>query len=99
MSLEVNLKHVTMTELNMAPVDTSDKIVRNLIWLLLDTSLLAAGVNLNVPTQSAGRIHRIIKLGPTIDDDDDVGSGDGDDPPPLERKLRWKASTRITRTR
>ena len=85
MTLEVNPKHVIMTELKkMASVDTSDKTVRNLLWLLLDTSLLASGFNLNVPTLSAGRIHRIIKLGQTIDDDDG-GSGDGDDPPPFEK--------------
>ena len=75
-----------MTELKkMASVDTSNKTVRGLIWLLLDTSLLASGFNLNVPTLSAGRIHRIIKLGQTIDDDDDGGSCDGDDPPPFEK--------------
>merc|ERR1712185_708666 len=79
-TMEVNPKHSTLTELKKkAAADKSDK---DLIWLLFDTSLLTSGFNLDEPTQFAGRIHRMIKLGLSIDDDDE-GLGD-DDLPPLE---------------
>merc|ERR1711924_231480 len=81
-TMEVNPKHSIMTELKKrAAADKSDKTVKDLIWLLFDTSLLTSGFNLEEPTQFAGRIHRVIKLGLSIDDDDE---GMDDDLPPLE---------------
>merc|ERR1711971_608053 len=83
-TMEVNPKHSIMTELKKkATADKSDKTVKDLIWLLFDTSLLTSGFNLDEPTQFAGRIHRMIKLGLSIDDDDE-GLGDDDDLPELE---------------
>merc|ERR1712230_240478 len=82
-TMEVNPRHAIMTELKKkAAADKSNKTVKDLIWLLFDTSLLTSGFNLDEPTQFAGRIHRMIKLGLSIDDDDE-GLGD-DDLPPLE---------------
>merc|ERR1711865_981192 len=70
-TMEVNPKHSIMTELKKkAAADKSDKTVKDLIWLLFDTSLLTSGFNLDEPTQFAGRIHRMIKLVLSIDDDD-----------------------------
>merc|ERR1712130_388931 len=71
-TMEVNPKHSIMTELRKkAAADKSDKTVKDLIWLLFDTSLLTSGFNLDEPTQFAGRIHRMIKLGLSIDDEDE----------------------------
>merc|ERR1712167_427106 len=81
-TMEINPNHSIMTELKKkASADKSDKTVKDLIWLLFDTSLLTSGFNLDEPTQFAGRIHRMIKLGLSIDEDDDAGD---DDLPPLE---------------
>merc|ERR1712062_543543 len=82
-TMEINPKHSIMIELKKkAAADKSDKTVKDLIWLLFDPSLLTSGFNLDEPTQFAGRINRMIKLGLSIDNDDDLG-GD-DDLPPLE---------------
>merc|ERR1719460_3312334 len=94
-TIEINPNHSIMSELKQkASADKSDKTVKDLIWLLFDTSLLTSGFNLDEPTQFAGRIHRMIKLGLSIDDDDDAGD---DDLPPLEevesrtrRRPRWR---------
>merc|ERR1711988_308650 len=83
-AMEINPTHAIMSELKAkAAADKSDKTVKDLIWLLFDTSLLTSGFNLDEPTQFAGRIHRMIKLGLSIDDDDE-GLADDDDLPPLE---------------
>jgi len=69
-TMEINATHPIMVELkDKAAADKSDKTVKDLIWLLFDTSLLTSGFNLDEPTQFAGRIHRMIKLGLSIDDD------------------------------
>merc|ERR1712188_360915 len=98
--MEVNPKHSIMTELKKkASADKSDKTVKDLIWLLFDTSLLTSGFNLEEPTQFAGRIHRMIKLGLSIDDDDE---GMDDDLPrwrkwrvPRMRPPRWRKWTEV----
>jgi molecular chaperone HtpG len=85
-TMEVNPTHPIVVSLReKAEADRSDKTVKDLIWLLYDTSLLTSGFSLEEPVVFANRIHRLIKLGLSIDDDDeDVGADDMEDLPDLE---------------
>merc|ERR1711934_1345599 len=85
-TMEVNPVHPIIDALRTrADEDKNDKTVKDLIWLLFDTSLLTSGFNLDEPTTFAGRIHRMIKLGLSIDEDDAAEDEDEDDDlPPLE---------------
>merc|ERR1712021_130719 len=85
-TLEVNPTNSIISALReKAEADQSDKTVKDLIWLMYDTSLLTSGFSLEEPATFASRIHRLVKLGLSIDDDDDAGDDeDMDDLPPLD---------------
>lgn len=68
--MELNAEHSIVRELKVkCDKDKSDKTVKDLIWLLFDTALLTSGFALDEPTGFANRIHRMIKLGLSIEDD------------------------------
>lgn len=85
-TMEINPTNSIINALReKADADQSDKTVRDLIWLLYDTSLLTSGFSLDEPATFSSRIHRLVKLGLSLDDDDaDDDDDDMEDLPPLD---------------
>jgi len=85
--LEINPEHKIMTSLKAKiEADKNDKSIKDLIVLLYETSLLSSGFTLEDPQSHAKRIHRMVKLGLGVEDDEDETAAEVDtsDIPPLE---------------
>merc|ERR1711881_265292 len=88
--LEINPEHSIMVSLKRkVDADKNDKSIKDLIVLLYETSLLSSGFTLEDPQNHSKRIHRMVKLGLGVDDDDDEPITDeinADDIPALEEE-------------
>jgi len=86
--LEINPDHSVVQALNdKASANKHDSSVKDLVLLLFETALLSSGFTLEDPATHANRIHRMIKLGLGIDEDDAAVEADAevaDEMPPLE---------------
>merc|ERR1712025_82586 len=86
--MEINPDHAIVENLRQrAETDKNDKSVKDLVLLLFETALLSSGFSLEDPAVHAKRIHRMIKLGLGIDDEDEVAAeadAAPEDMPPLE---------------
>ncbi|QHN80159.1 Heat shock protein [Arachis hypogaea] len=70
-TMEINPDNGIMEELRKrAEADKNDKSVKDLVLLLFETALLTSGFSLDDPNTFAARIHRMLKLGLSIDEED-----------------------------
>merc|ERR1712109_385265 len=87
--MEVNPDHSIMVELQKKfTANASDRTVKDLVWLLFETAMLTSGFTLDDPVVFASRIHKLIKLGLSLDEDDEeeeeVDNADDDELPELD---------------
>jgi molecular chaperone HtpG len=86
-TMELNPTHPIVVEMKKKfDSDANDKTVKDLVHLLFETSLLTSGFSLPTPSVYAGRIHKLIRLGLSIyeDEKEEDNVEDDDDLPPLE---------------
>ncbi|KAF6145137.1 hypothetical protein GIB67_013488 [Kingdonia uniflora] len=80
-TMEINPENSIMEELRKrADADKNDKSVKDLVMLLFETALLTSGFSLEEPNTFGNRIHRMLKLGLSIDDESGDGEADTDMP-------------------
>jgi molecular chaperone HtpG len=68
-TMEINPKHQIVKALKAK--SGTDKAVKDLVYLLYDTALLVSGFSLDNPQEYAKRIHRMIALGLSLDEEDE----------------------------
>ena len=71
-TMEINPNNAIVVSLK-AKVDSnsSDKTIKDLIWLMYETALLNSGFSLEEPTSFSNRIHRMIKFALNVGDDEE----------------------------
>jgi len=83
--MEVNPNHVIMIELKKKFLENeNDRTIKDLVWLIYDTAALTSGFSLQDPVTFASRIHKMIKLGLSIEDDVETDDNPNEELPKLD---------------
>jgi len=83
--MEVNAGHPIMVELKKKFLENeNDRTIKDLVWLIYDTAALTSGFSLQDPVTFASRIHKMIKLGLSIEDDVEVEENVNEELPKLD---------------
>ncbi|RZC57687.1 hypothetical protein C5167_004988 [Papaver somniferum] len=84
-TMEINPDNGIMEELRKrAEADKNDKSVKDLVILLFETALLTSGFSLEEPNTFAARIHRMLKLGLSIEEEEEAAGEDAEMPELVE---------------
>ena len=76
-TLEINPSHTIVAQLKKKiESNSSDRNVKDLIWLLFETALISSGFSHEDPSSFSGRIHRMIKFALNVEDDETAGNED-----------------------
>ena len=79
-TLELNSDHVIVKDLiNKFNSDKNDIALKNLIYLMYDTSLLASGFTIENPKLFSDRMYNMVKLGLSIHENDENDENDKND--------------------
>ena len=71
-TLELNSEHIIIKDLiNKFNSDKNDVTLKNLVYLMYDTSLLASGFTIENPKLFSDRMYNMIKMGLSIDETED----------------------------
>jgi len=83
--MEVNAGHPIMIELKKKFLENeNDRTIKDLVWLIYDTAALTSGFSLQDPVTFASRIHKMIKLGLSIEDDVEIDENPNEELPKLD---------------
>merc|ERR1712045_142107 len=83
-TMELNPKHAIVKALREKfDFDSGDSAAKDLVMLLYETALLTSGFSLDNPASFSSRIHRLVKLGLSIDDDDEEEDEPADEDVPV----------------
>merc|ERR1719461_1009523 len=87
-TMELNPSHNIVKALKTKfDANSSDKSAKDLVFLLYETALLTSGFTLDDPASFSSRIHKLIRLGLSIEDDDSDDDDDDDDADDAEKDV------------